>query len=132
MTIFTTLYIMRFSPNPMNSIYKIGITRNIEKRRNDISNTLPNNILKVVWTGKFLLAYFVEQFLHAMLSPINVYMPEHVSGYTEFFDLNWFTVWILKCLLNFYIFARFIFLVVGLWAALNWEYVIAYIHDITG
>ena len=111
--ILTTLYILKYDPNPMNSIYKVGITgKTANERCDEIRRTLSNGRIKVVWEGKFLGAYFIEQFIHTMLSAINVRMPETVSGYTEFFDLNWLSVKVLIWLLEVYQFLFFMGMIV--------------------
>lgn len=100
MKIFTTLYILKYDPNPYNSIFKIGITgKTAQARCDEIRRTLSNGRIEVRWQGKFIGAYFIEQSLHVLFAPFNVRMPETVSGHTEFFDLNWVSVWVLiKCL----------------------------------
>lgn len=104
----TTLYILRYDPNPINSIFKVGITsKSAQERCDDIRRTLNNGHIKVIWEGKFIGAYFIEQSIHTFLAPFNVRMPEHVSGYTEFFDLNWLSVRILIAILEIYQFLFF-------------------------
>lgn len=120
MKILTTLYILRYDPNPLNSIYKVGITgKTADARCDEIRRTLTNGRIKVIWEGKFLGAYFIEQFIHTILSSINVRMPETVSGYTEFFDLNWISVKVLIWLLEVYQFLFFMGMIVLCYSILN-------------
>ncbi len=121
-SIFTTLYIMKYDPNPINSVYKIGITRNIEERKKGIQRTLTNQSLTIYWQGKFIFAYPIEQITHAFLSPFNYPMPVTVSGYTEFFDLNWLSAWLLSKVFEFIMFARFIVAIVAIWVLINWDF----------
>lgn len=120
MKILTTLYILKYDPNPLNSIYKVGITgKTADARCDEIRRTLSNGRIKVIWEGKFLGAYFIEQFIHTMLSSINVRMPETVSGYTEFFDLNWLSVKVLIWLLEVYQFLFYMGMMILSYSILN-------------
>ena len=105
MQVFTILYIFKHNPTPYNSIYKIGMTRDKEtlaRRAIKVRSTLNNDSLTIRWYGRFLGAYFVEQLLHIIFAHKNVQMPVTVSGYTEFFDLNWFNVRVLIFFLEVY------------------------------
>lgn len=93
----TTLYILKYDVSAFDSYYKIGITtRTAEERCQEVKDSLgKNNDISVYWHGKFIGAYAIEQSLHTFFALSNVEMPSSVSGYTEFFDLDWVRVGIL-------------------------------------
>lgn len=106
----TTLYILKYDKNKINSLYKIGITSfTAQHRCNEIQKTMKEGKLSVYWHRKFLAAYFIEQSLHLFFKPFHAPQPEYVSGYTEFFDLNFVIVNILASVLNVLVAIRFFF-----------------------
>lgn len=128
MKVLTTLYILKYDTTPYNSIFKIGITgKTAEARCAEIQKTLTNGSLKVRWKGRFVGAYFIEQTLHVIYSHKNVRMPEHVSGYTEFFDLNWFNVSFLIFLLEVYQVVFLLTTLTVIWIVFNWDKFLSYL-----
>jgi hypothetical protein len=105
----TTLYILKYDVSVFNSYYKIGITtRTAEERCQEVKDSMgKSNDISVYWHGKFIGAYAIEQFLHTFFAPFNVQMSPSISGYTEFFDLDWVSVGILIRMLGFVQFATF-------------------------
>ena len=99
----TTLYILKYDVSIFNSYYKIGITsRTAEERCQEVKDSMgKNNDISVYWHGKFIGAYTIEQLLHTFFAPFNVRMSPSISGYTEFFDLDWVSVGILIRILRF-------------------------------
>lgn len=109
----TTLYILKYDKNKINSLYKIGITSfTAQHRCNEIQKTMKEGKLSVYWHRKFFAAYFIEQSLHLLFKPFHAPQPEYVSGYTEFFDLNFIIVNILASVLNALVIIRYFFLII--------------------
>lgn len=109
----TTLYILKYDKNKINSLYKIGITSfTAQHRCNEIQKTMKEGKLSVYWHRKFLAAYIIEQTLHVFFKPFHAPQPEYVSGYTEFFDLNFIIVEILTSILNLCVLFRYFFLLI--------------------
>jgi Meiotically up-regulated gene 113 len=126
MALFTTLYIMKYDISAVNSVYKIGITGDLSRRFETIERSLGNKRLSIVWTAKFIFAYPLEQMLHIVFKPLHYDMPATLSGYTEFFDLNVFSVYLLTSILDFYIMCRFFFYLCVLWVIINLNFCLSY------
>ena len=92
------VYIMKLAESPWNDIHKIGYTKrpDPELRADEVRDSLYKSDIEgkltVLFCEWFLLAWTLEQMLHIWYKPKNVLLPPTVSGYTEFFDLNLFSV----------------------------------------
>jgi len=92
------VYIMKLAESPWNDIHKIGWTNrpDPELRADEVRDSLYKSdiegTLSVLFCEWFLFAWTLEQLLHIWYKNKNVEMPPTVSGYTEFFDLNFFNV----------------------------------------
>ena len=62
--------------------YKIGISKNVTNRRKNISESIKSDVF-VIFSCPLLFAYFWEQLLHVVYSPLNASMKG--SGKTEWF-----------------------------------------------
>jgi hypothetical protein len=62
--------------------YKIGIARNVDKRKAGINRSMNGRIYDIFWI-KVLFAMRIEQFLHWIYSPLSARMSG--SGKTEWF-----------------------------------------------
>lgn len=101
------LYILELPVSPLNSIHKIGWTnRSAEKRMKEVQVTLElanyKGHLSILYERHFILAYPLEQFLHLIYRGKRYQMDRRVSGWSEFFDLNLFSVRILIFFLDIY------------------------------
>lgn len=101
------LYILELPVSPLNSIHKIGWTnRRAEKRMKEVQVTLElanyKGRLSILYERHFILAYPLEQFLHLIYRRKRYQMDRRVSGWSEFFDLNLFSVRVLIFILDIY------------------------------
>lgn len=101
------LYIFELPVSPLNSIHKIGWTnRRAEKRMREVQVTLElanyKGQLEILFEQYFILAYPLEQFLHLIYRGKRYDMDRRVSGWSEFFDLNFLSVRVLILFLNIY------------------------------
>jgi hypothetical protein len=89
---------MKLAESPWNDIHKIGYTKreDPELRADEIRDSLYQSDIEgeltVLFCEWFLLAWTLEQLLHIWFKSKNVLLPPTVSGYTEFFDLNFISV----------------------------------------
>lgn len=91
------IYVLKIrDENPFNDYHKIGISGNIPNRVEYIKRSLKESGLRAEVTVRFkayiIGAYFLEQGLHRALRRKRKKMPVTVSGYTEFFDLNFLNI----------------------------------------
>ena len=92
------VYIMKLAESPWNDIHKIGYTNrpDPELRADEVRDSLYKSdiegTLSVLFCEWFLFAWTLEQLLHIWYKDKKVAMPPTVSGHTEFFDLNLFSV----------------------------------------
>lgn len=91
------IYILKIrDENPFNDYHKIGISGDIPNRVEYIKRSLKESGLrsevKVRFRAYIIGAYFLEQSLHRLLKRKRRKMPVTVSGYTEFFDLNFINI----------------------------------------
>lgn len=101
------LYILELTVSPLNSVHKIGwTTRSAEKRAKEVQETLRlanyRGDLTILFEQYFVFAYPLEQFLHLVYRGKRYEMDRRVSGWSEFFDLNLFSVRVLIAILNIY------------------------------
>lgn len=74
------IYIMANWAYPFR--YKIGIARNVEKRKAGIDRSVRGNIIDLFWI-RVLFAQRIEQFMHWLYAPLHAKMQG--SGKTEWF-----------------------------------------------
>ena len=101
------LYILELTVSPLNSVHKIGWTgRSARVRAAEVEETLRianyRGELRILFEAHFIFAYPLEQFLHIVYRRKRFQMDRRVSGWSEFFDLNLFSVRILIAILNIY------------------------------
>lgn len=91
------IYILKIrDENPFNDYHKIGISGNVNERVEYIRKSMKESGLRasiqVRHKSYIIGAYFLEQALHKILRRKQKRMPVTVSGYTEFFDLNFLNI----------------------------------------
>lgn len=118
------IYLLKIrDENPFNDYHKIGISSNVKVRVEYIRASLReaglHDNVKVRFKAYIVGAYFVEQMLHKMYRRKRKSMPKTVSGYTEFFDLNFITIYPIIWILTVIQFIQFIVSLGFIWYCVN-------------